>query len=194
MEAVYNFDYSILNFIQDHLRCGFLDGFFGLITHLGDAGLFWIALACILLIFKRTRKIGLTMGIAMVFGLIAGNLILKPLTARVRPYEHPDYVHLIRVARDALLIKPEKEFSFPSGHTLVSIEGALGIMFHKKSWGIAALVLAVLISFSRLYLYVHYFTDVAASVVLGAGFAVAAYFIGRAIYQKIEARKAGRRA
>ena len=106
------------------------------------------------------------MGIALILGLVFGNLLLKPLIARVRPYDF-DPVPIV------LLIPKEKDFSFPSGHTLASFEGAVSlILYHKKS-GIAAVVLSSssLIAFSRLYLMVHYPLDVITGVILGTAFA-----------------------
>lgn len=103
------------------------------------------------------------MGIALILGLVFGNLLLKPLIARVRPYDFDPSI--------VLLIPKEKDFSFPSGHTLASFEGAVSlILYHKKS-GIAAVVLASLIAFSRLYLMVHYPLDVITGVILGTAFA-----------------------
>lgn len=176
MEAIYEFDYSVINFIYENLHSDFADGFFSLITHLGDAGLFWIALAAVLLVFKRTRRAGAAMGLALIFGVLVGNAFLKPLIARIRPYDNLAFDPLVKSAAD-LLIKAPSDFSFPSGHTLASFEGAGAIFCWNRKWGIPALILAALIAFSRLYLYVHYFTDVLAGMLLGLGFAVAAYYI-----------------
>jgi len=166
----------ILDWIQTHLRCAFLDVFFPVITHLADAGLFWIALAVVLLFFKKTRKTGWMMGLALIFGLLVCNLTLKPLVARVRPYD-------INTAVSLLIEKPH-DFSFPSGHTQASFGAAMVLLFRDKRFGIPAVVLAVLIAFSRMYLYVHYPTDILTAAVLGTLFAFLAVRIVETLYRK----------
>ena len=156
MDAIYSFDYSILNYINEHFHNAFFDGFFSIITHLADAGWFWIALAALLLCFKKTRKTGCVMGAALLMGVIFGNGILKPLIHRVRPYDNAAWSPA--VTRATLLISPPSDYSFPSGHTLPSFEGAFGIFLCNKKWGAPALVLAVLIAFSRLY-FLHSLPD-----------------------------------
>lgn len=183
MDAIYSFDYSILNYINEHFHNAFFDSFFSIITHLADAGWFWIALAALLLCFKKTRKTGCVMGAALLMGVIFGNGILKPLIHRVRPYDNAAWSPA--VTRATLLISPPSDYSFPSGHTLASFEGAFGIFLCNKKWGAPALVLAVLIAFSRLYFYIHYPTDVIGGMILGIGFAVAAFFIVGAIWNKV---------
>ena len=163
------FDLPILDWIADNLWCPFLDAVMPVITLLGDAGIFWIAIAVALLFFKKTRRVGLGMGIALLMGLILCNLTLKPLCQRPRPY---DYQYDVFGKVIPLLIERQHDFSFPSGHTIASFEAAGVIVLNNKKWGAAALVLACLIAFSRLYLYVHYPTDVLASIVLGFGLAM----------------------
>ena len=183
MDAIYSFDYSILNYLNEHFHNAFFDGFFSIITHLADAGWFWIALAALLLCFKKTRKTGCVMGAALLMGVIFGNGILKPLIHRVRPYDNAAWSPA--VTRATLLISPPSDYPSPSGHTLASFEGAFGIFLCNKKWGAPALVLAVLIAFSRLYFYIHYPTDVIGGMILGIGFAVAAFFIVGAIWNKV---------
>ena len=172
-----HFDLPILEWIRVHLWCGLLDAVMPVITVLGDGGVFWIAVAVVLLFFPKTRKIGLGMGAALLMGLVVCNLTLKPLVARIRPY---DYMQQELGVTIKLLIEAQHDFSFPSGHTIASFEAATVILLYNKKAGIPAMVLACLIAFSRLYLYVHYPTDVIASVVLGVSFA----FIGRWLVEK----------
>ena len=174
MEAIYSFDYAVLNWLQEHSN-PFFDSFFSLITHLGDAGLFWRAITVVCLCFRRTRKMGLIMGFAIFLGGLFGNIILKPLVARIRPYDNTAWEPL-RTAAD-LLIKAPDDFSFPSGHTLVSFEASVGIFSCRKKWGVPAIIVAFLVAFSRLYLYVHYVTDVLAGMVMGTAFAIASYYL-----------------
>ncbi len=162
-----HFDLPILDWIAAHLWCPFLDAVMPVITLLGDAGIFWIAIAVILLFFPKTRRVGLGMGAALIIGLLVCNLTLKPLTARIRPYDYQLQHFGVTVK---LLIEAQHDFSFPSGHTIASFEAATVLLIHSKKAGIPAVVLACLIAFSRLYLYVHYPTDVLVSVVLGIAF------------------------
>ena len=147
------FELGILDFIQQHLRTPALDFFFSSVTHLGDAGICCIVLAVILLLFKKTRKAGVTLAIAMILGALAGNLLLKNLIARTRPYD-------LNTAIRLLIKKSSERYSFPSGHTLVWTETALCIFFYSKKWGIAAFAVALTVAFSRLYLYAHYPSDI----------------------------------
>lgn len=170
------FELSILDFIQNHLRCRFLDFLMPLITKLGDKGIAGIILVVILLMFKKTRKIGLTAGISIILGFIFGNIILKNVVARIRPYDLNREI--------TLLIYKLKEYSFPSGHTLVAFECATSVALYNKKWGTFVIVLAVLVALSRLYLYVHYPTDVLAGAALGVIIAlVAKQIVEKAIYK-----------
>ena len=169
-----HFDLPILEWIAGHLHCGFLDRVMPLITALGNGGMFWIALAVVLIIIPKYRKAGLSMGLALLMGLLVCNLTLKPLIGRIRPYDY-QLTHFGKTV--SLLIAAPHDYSFPSGHTIASFEGAVALLLHDRKLGIPATVLAVLIAFSRLYLYVHYPTDVLASVVLGVGFALLGTFL-----------------
>lgn len=191
MNPISEWDISVLDWIAEHMRCAFLDGFLSTITHLAEAGWFWIVIAVVMLCFRKTRKYGWYVGIALLIGLLVCNVTLKPLVGRIRPWDyvaayHPEHGEL------NLLVEKLHDFSFPSGHTIASIEAATALMFWKKRAGIPALVLAVIISFSRLYLYVHYVTDVLASVVLGIAIAFLARFLVNLAYKKIEAYKAAK--
>ena len=170
------YEIELLHSLQNTVQCGFLDRLTPLITSLANYGFFWIVLAAVLLLFKRTRAIGCSMAIALILGLIVGNLILKPLTARIRPYDFDPSI--------LLLIPPEHEYSFPSGHTLASFEGAVAIFLYNRKFGSAALVLAVLIGFSRLYLMVHYPLDVFTGAILGSMFACIAVKLTHRIFRK----------
>lgn len=153
-----DWEFAVLNFLQTiHTKIG--DAFFSTITHLGDGGIFWILLTLLFLCIKKYRKYGMTMAFAMLFGVLIGNLTLKPLIARVRPYD-------VNTAIEILIKKPH-DFSFPSGHTLASFAASISILWYNKKLGISAVIVAVLIAFSRMYLYVHYPTDVLAGAVIG---------------------------
>lgn len=164
---------QFLDFLQT-IHTPLLDKILAFITSLGNAGIIWIVLAVVLLILPKTRKTGIIVAAALLMDLILCNLILKNLVARVRPYDVNTAI--------AILIKKPLDFSFPSGHTAASFAAmtALFLAKMKKAW-IAALVLAVLIAFSRLYFYVHYPTDVLGGAVVG----ILSGIIGYTIVEKI---------
>lgn len=166
-----------LDFLQT-IHTPLLDKILAFITSLGNAGIIWIVLAVVLLILPKTRKTGIIVAAALLMDLILCNLILKNLVARVRPYDVNTAI--------AILIKKPLDFSFPSGHTAASFAAmtALFLAKMKKAW-IAALVLAVLIAFSRLYFYVHYPTDILGGAVVG----ILSGIIGYAIVEKIDKRR-----
>ena len=154
-----------------------------LITVLGNAGIFWIITAVALLLFPKHRKTGLSMGVALILGLIVCNITMKPLLARMRPY---DYQLAHFGTQIQLLIATPHDFSFPSGHTLASFEAATVLLIRNRKLGIPAIVLACLIAFSRLYLYVHYPTDVLFSVGMGIGFGFLGNFLVGKAFPKLQ--------
>ena len=159
-----SFDLPILDWIQAHLHSGFMDTIMPIITLFGEGGVFWIAWAVILLIIPKTRKVGLSMIFALLLGLLVCNVTLKPLVARIRPYDLQEQDFGIYIN---LLIERQHDFSFPSGHTIASFEAAVVLLKNSRKMGIPALILAILVSFSRLYLYVHYPSDVIFSMFAG---------------------------
>ncbi len=156
-------EFEILYWIQQ-LRTPALDEIMTAVTFLGDGGWFWIALGTALFVVPRTRRTGAAMLISLAAGFILGNVILKNAVARQRPCWLDPMV--------ALLIENPSDYSFPSGHSLASFEGAVSILLYHKKWGVAAVVLAALIACSRLYLFVHFPTDVLAGSLLGILIAV----------------------
>ena len=180
------FDLPFLDWISANLQCDFLDFVMPLITLLGDAGIFWIAVAVILLFLPKYRQIGLGMAFSLLIGLLVCNIIMKPLFARPRPYDY-QLDHFGKTIH--LLVAAQHDFSFPSGHTIASFEAATVILLGSKKMGIPAMILACLIAFSRLYLYVHYPTDVLASVVLGIGIAVLGAWLAGQLLPRLTAGK-----
>lgn len=151
-------DFSILYVLQ-HLHNAVLDRVMVGITSLGNAGWIWIALTAVFLILPKYRKCGVRMAIALILDLILCNLVLKPLAARPRPCWIDEQVKL--------LVAAPKDYSFPSGHSAASFAAAVSIFVMHKKEGAAALILACLIAFSRLYLFVHFPTDVLAGIAVG---------------------------
>ena len=111
------FDLPVLDWIAEHLWCPFLDGVMPAITVLGDAGIFWMVIAAVLLLFRKTRRTGVGMLLAMLMGLLLCNMTLKPLCHRPRPYDYQSDVFGKVIP---LIIERQHDFSFPSGHTIAS--------------------------------------------------------------------------
>ena len=126
------FDFPILDWIAEHLWCPFLDAVMPVVTHLGDGGILWIALAILLLCLPKYRKTGLAMGIALLMGLLICNLWLKPWIGRIRPFA---YASQCFGKTMPLLIDMPKDFSFPSGHTIAAFEAATVLLLRHKKWG-----------------------------------------------------------
>lgn len=166
-------DNAVLDFLQQ-IDNDILDRIMVFITRLGDGGFIWILLAIILLCFRKTRKCGLVILCSMLLGLILANGLIKNLVNRPRPCDLNDVIEL-------LIPRPD-ESSFPSGHTTSSFAAAASIFYFYKKWGIAAYCMAFMIAFSRMYLYVHYPTDILAGMLLGTLFAV----ITITIYRKVK--------
>lgn len=160
MEGLLHMDGQILLFLQEAVRNPILDPVMKVITTLGNAGIFWIVLTLLLLIFPKTRRIGWMSACALIFSLLINNILLKNLVARTRPY--------YMVEGLMPLIKKPTEFSFPSGHAGSSFASAC-VLYRRlpKKFGVPILILAVLISFSRLYVGVHYPSDVLAGALTG---------------------------
>ena len=184
-----SFDLPILDWIQSTLQSPFMDKFMPFITLFGEGGIFWIVLSILLIVFPKTRKIGLGMGFAMIMGLLVCNVTLKPLVARPRPYDF----QLSEFGKTIpLLIEAQHDFSFPSGHTIACFEASVVLLKNDKRMGIPAFILAILVSFSRMYLYVHYPTDVLVSVILGTLFAFLGDALAGVVAPKLAPKKRGR--
>lgn len=159
-DIIQRFDESILMFIQENIRHPWMDGFWRTLTHLGDGGMIWIVIAVLMLISVKTRKAGAAALTGLTAGALVTNLIVKNAVARIRPYD--------RMTELFLMIEKQHDFSFPSGHTCASFAAAYAMyraLPGKK--GVPFLILAVLVSFSRLYVGVHYPSDVIAGAVVG---------------------------
>lgn len=170
-------DADILLFLQDTVRNPVLTPLVKAITVLGNGAVFWVLVSIVMLVPEKTRKIGLTSILALLVSLLINNIILKNLVARVRPYE-------VIEGLVPLIPKPW-DYSFPSGHTGSSFASAWVFCRRlPKRFGIPALALAGLIGLSRLYLGVHYPTDVLFGMVSGIGSGCIAMLIVQAIIDK----------
>lgn len=171
-------DFVVLDWIQTHLRCELLDKILPIVTFLGEKGWFFIAMAVILFCIPKTRKWGACLGTSLFLGFVFGNMLIKNVVARTRPYNQVEFV--------TLLVEKLSDFSFPSGHTLAAFEfcTVVFMMPVKKVYKVLAGGLASLIAFSRLYLYVHFPSDVLAGILLGVLFGVMGVRIVEMILQE----------
>lgn len=185
-EFITKIDFSILNWIQEHLRCGFLDHFFPVFTCLGEKGWFFILFAVVLLCIPKTRKWGACLTCSLLLGLLFGNLIVKNIVARTRPYDMVDNF--------MLLVERLSDYSFPSGHTLAAFEflAVICMMPVKKLYKALAGIFAFTMAFSRLYLYVHFPSDVLAGMLLGTLFGVMGVRIVTMIMEEEHSVKTGK--
>ncbi|MBE7056502.1 MAG: phosphatase PAP2 family protein [Ruminococcaceae bacterium] len=171
----------ILDAIQT-IKNPILDTIMLVITHLGDAGILWILTGVALLFFKKYRKNGLIVLFSLLAGLLITNIVLKNAVARIRPCDLNATVEL--------LIERPHDWSFPSGHTTSSFAAATALLYTNKKIGVPALILAILIAFSRMYLYVHFPTDILAGIIIGAGCALLMILIFKKIDLFILKKKA----
>ncbi len=163
MSAVIHFDFELLNLIQT-LHSDILDRLMIALTYLGSFGLPWLVAVIILVMRRETRRQGFVILFSMAIGLLLGSVVLKHLVIRERPFNSPAAIFTMR---DLLITPPLDRYSFPSSHSITSFAAATGIALRGGRWGVPALVLAALISFSRVYLYVHFPTDVIAGALIG---------------------------
>lgn len=150
---IYNLD-RLHNFLERP----WFDGFMIFVTQSGNMGTVWIIAALLMMLIEPSFKEGYTMLIALILCITIGNLIIKNIVKRNRPFFHKDY---------KLLIKQPRDYSFPSGHTLSSFAAATVIFLTNPICGVIAYIYASLIALSRLYLRVHFFTDVGFSLIAG---------------------------
>lgn len=157
-----NIDFSILNFIQEYFKNPILDNIFTRITTLGDFGIIWIAIMLIYFSIDSYKKTAKIMLLSFLFTFVICNIILKPLVARMRPFTVNTAIKLI--------LNAPIDYSFPSGHTMFSFAALTVIIMETdgKFFKIFATILCIAIAFSRLYLYVHYPSDVIIGAILGS--------------------------
>lgn len=196
-------DEGILIYIQENFRSDVITPFMKFITHTSDSGLCWIILCIILVLIPKTRKAGIIAGSSIAAEAVITNLLIKNIVARTRPYEVVE--GLVNI------IEKQKDYSFPSGHSGASfaVAGALFIIallgipaiaktgeFSRektsaayKIFAVITLIYAALIAFSRLYVGVHYPTDVLGGILLGIATSFLAYFVFHIVMRKIHERK-----
>ncbi|GAA0122719.1 MAG: phosphatase PAP2 family protein [Clostridium argentinense] len=159
LKYIHTVDKTLIDFIHHNLRNPLFDKLMPLITHLGDGGAIWIIISIILLFNKDYSHIGFLCLISLLLSTVLTEGIIKNIVERVRP--------IIRYPISDPLINIPKSFSFPSGHTSSSFAVATILFILLPQYKIIPIVLALLIGFSRIYLYVHYPSDVFAGILVG---------------------------
>lgn len=177
MQAILEFDKAVFLFLENYLWSPLADTVMTFITKLGDGGIIWILLGLILLLFKKYRKYGFMVIVGLLCSLVINDYILKPLINRPRPFNLDLDFWKASYTYPDLVPKPSS-VSFPSGHTSSSFAAATALITSRKKriW-IPSLVLAFLIAISRIYVHVHYCTDVLAGFVVGVIYGLLAYLI-----------------
>lgn len=179
MEWLLEMDGQLLLWLKEAFAHPVLDRLMIFISALGDSGFCWIALGILFLLLGVKRKVWRQRGALLLLSLAVDallcNVLLKPLVGRTRPYELLGY---------ELLIPPMNDPSFPSGHTAASFAAATALFAMNRRWGIAAYVFAAVMGFSRLYLGVHFPTDVLAGAAVGIVAAKAALCLWKKYEEK----------
>jgi undecaprenyl-diphosphatase len=195
--AIFTFMHNLATLMGENAGAditSFFTHLMNFISFFAHDGLCMFALGAILMLFRRTRRAGLCVFLAVCCGGLITNITLKPLVARVRPYANME--HLGETVREWWIMVGEArkgesiDSSFPSGHTTAATAAMLGLFLSankKKCWPV--LFFPVLMGVSRIYLMVHYPSDVLAGFIAGTLGAVAAYFITKLVFQRLQARE-----
>lgn len=177
-------DMNLLKFIHDYPQNVIFDRVMPVITFLGDKGLIWILISLALIVSKKYRKIGImTLG-ALVFSTIIGEGILKHLIRRSRPFLEVPSIHL-------LIAKP-LSYSFPSGHTAAAFAAAGILATMLKKYRAYVIALALLIAFSRMYLFVHYPTDIIGGIIVGLICSKTVLYFFELVSEKLNSKQKGK--
>ncbi len=159
IEFITEIDFSVLYFIQEHIRCNFLDSVAKGISVIFEAGIFWLVVAGVFLVIPKTRKAGVVVLCSLAAFLLVSELGLKNIICRERPCHIDGTI--------PLAIQMPTSFSFPSGHTGSSFAAAGAIYAYNKRLGVPAFIIALIVGLSRIYLFVHFPTDVLAGIMVG---------------------------
>lgn len=186
LNMLLNLDGQILLFIQNNLRFEEITPWVIRLTKLGNMGMIWIVISVLLLIPRKTRRAGILSLAALLGSLCITNFFLKNYVARVRPYEV--------ISGLSCLVEKASDWSFPSGHASAAFASAMVIYKSRpKRLGIPCVILAFLISLSRLYVGIHYPTDVICGAVIGALIGLIVFWLFGEREYKRRARRTRRR-
>lgn len=187
MEFIQSFDNSILYYIHEHWHNAFTNGFFTAISSASNGGIIWIVLGVIMLFSKKWRPTGIILLLSVGLSAVIGNLILKNIFCRIRPFVADPSIELI-------IGIPHGYYSFPSGHSVAAGAGAAAVFLRHKGIGAAAVIYALLVAVSRVFLAVHYPTDVLCGLALGAVCSVLLCIFALPRLEKLMAAKAAKRS
>lgn len=191
--AFHSFDaffYNIVHSLHSTAADSIITPIATITSFLGDNGMIWIILALVLMLFKKTRIIGVCVAAALAIDVVVVNGLLKTFIDRPRPWEAGDFAFITREYVDTRLISIPSDSSFPSGHTASAFAGAIGFLCalekKQKLWAIPAIVLALLIALSRIYVCVHYPSDVFAGLIIGVILGIVGYYLTKAVLKWME--------
>lgn len=167
-------DFSILYYIQEHLRCSFLDFLMPLFGFIQEGGMVWIVISIILICFKKTRYCGFAILLAMGIDTLITEFAIKNIVCRVRPCNYND----LKISIDMLVSRPDS-YGFPSNHSASAFAAATALLvtLKKKRWAILGYILAIAIALSRLYVFVHFPSDVLVGAIVGSLIALLVCFL-----------------
>lgn len=189
-DLLLNFDLNVFQWIQN-IQNPVLNWIMVAITTVGNAGIIFIVLGFVLLFTKKHRKEGLTVLIALIIMLLFNDLFLKEFFARIRPfnlYESNPEKYILwgtQYTYPNLVYKPSS-YSFPSGHTASAFAAAVAVLLNNRKTGIPVIIFAFIMGFSRIYVQVHYSTDVIGGIIIGAICAIVASVIAKYLFPIID--------
>lgn len=192
-DSFLHFDLSVFEWVQT-IQGGFLDRLMVIITTLGEGGIIFIAVGLALLCTKKYRKAGVAILVALLVMEVGNNLILKTLFARPRPFnlDVTQYAWWHEIYKFPELVKRPTSYSFPSGHTSSAFAAGIALLWYNKKFGIPLTVFAAVMGFTRIYVEVHYCTDVLFGALVGIIYALVGILIVNKVYPivmpKIEAK------
>lgn len=176
-------DADILYWIHASLSSGAMDAVMKAVTMSGNYAAVWLIVSAVLILRKPTRNAGTVMILALVAGHVLNDYVIKEIVARPRPFvEDPSIV---------LIIDPPGGYSFASGHTVKAFAAAFALFIYERKWGSVALCYAALMGFSRMYLCIHYPSDVVAGAFIGIFCALLVYYIMKNVDKRFEVSSEG---
>ena len=158
MKFIHFIDENRVLFIRKYFKNKILDFIMFIVSFLGNLGLIWVFIDIYVFFFAKNKPLGIAIFISLIVNAIVVNAVLKPHFSRIRPYEKLKF---------DIKIKKPTDYSFPSGHTAASFAVVGSLYVFNSNLFIPSLILSLLMGFSRMYLGVHYFSDVFAGGLIG---------------------------
>ena len=187
-DSLLGFDLAVFEWIQS-IQSHFLTAIMTTVTTLGDEGIIFIVLGLVLLCTKKYRKAGISILVALLVMLVLNNLVLKELIARPRPFnldpETYDWWHEVYKYPYFNIHQPSS-YSFPSGHTSSAFAAAIALLWHDRKLGIPTTIFAAIMGFSRIYVEVHYCTDVIGGAIVGIIYALIGVLIAKFLFPIVD--------